>query len=443
MYLPITGTGAGAAPVVNLTWPFIDQSDVVARVNGTPVAYTWTGASQITFSATVPNGTPYDVIRSTPYGAPLVSFTDNAVVTGADLNLASTQLRYVFEEARSLGLGGDAGLRTDLAAPAGALHVNFNVPNSNQIFAQNGAIIFRLGDRVAVGGATVSDFAFPNTSQDWLSQLQVAWGLATGTVDSAHLSSLTNTAAGSAVGIVGASQSKYFSSAGENALGNTGYVVNNHATLATAAWAFYGEAHKITAAAGSTYFMEGDIRTLVDSVSPTPWQQGDVVLFQGGAGAGLSATGQFNASAWAQVVSNPKQFKAGLVFLHDALVDGLAVYLAAQATNPHRLQWGNAAGHGAGAITSTVVGASANGMTFTDSGLQIGGADASPVATFGLNSNSAVGLALSSNLTLFPAASATPASNGQMTWELTNNTTLKVKVKGSDGTVRSTSLTLA
>jgi hypothetical protein len=47
------------------------------------------------------------------------------------------------------------------------------------------------------------------------------------------------------------------------------------------------------------------------------------------------------------------------------------------------------------------------------------------------------------SLTQKPAASATPASNGQMVFELTSNTTLKVKVKGSDGTVRSATLTLA
>ena len=42
-----------------------------------------------------------------------------------------------------------------------------------------------------------------------------------------------------------------------------------------------------------------------------------------------------------------------------------------------------------------------------------------------------------------PPASATPANNGDCVFELTNNTTLKIKVKGSDGTVRSVSLTLA
>lgn len=42
-----------------------------------------------------------------------------------------------------------------------------------------------------------------------------------------------------------------------------------------------------------------------------------------------------------------------------------------------------------------------------------------------------------------PAASATPQQVGSMVFQLTNDTTLVVKVKGSDGTVRSATLTLA
>ena len=41
-----------------------------------------------------------------------------------------------------------------------------------------------------------------------------------------------------------------------------------------------------------------------------------------------------------------------------------------------------------------------------------------------------------------PAASATPADNGDMVFELTDNSTLTIKVKGSDGTVRVVALTL-
>jgi len=56
---------------------------------------------------------------------------------------------------------------------------------------------------------------------------------------------------------------------------------------------------------------------------------------------------------------------------------------------------------------------------------------------------SVTGASTLSTLTLSPAASATPASNGQLTFEATSNTSLTVKYKGSDGTVRGVVLTLA
>lgn len=42
-----------------------------------------------------------------------------------------------------------------------------------------------------------------------------------------------------------------------------------------------------------------------------------------------------------------------------------------------------------------------------------------------------------------PPASNIPATNGEMSFELTSNTELKIRVRGSDGVVRSASLTLA
>lgn len=47
------------------------------------------------------------------------------------------------------------------------------------------------------------------------------------------------------------------------------------------------------------------------------------------------------------------------------------------------------------------------------------------------------------NIIFSPPASATPASNGQLTFQATSNTSLTFKYKGSDGTVRSGSVTLA
>ena len=44
---------------------------------------------------------------------------------------------------------------------------------------------------------------------------------------------------------------------------------------------------------------------------------------------------------------------------------------------------------------------------------------------------------------LTPPASATPAANGTLAFELTSNTSLTIKVRGLDGVVRSAVLTLA
>ena len=46
-------------------------------------------------------------------------------------------------------------------------------------------------------------------------------------------------------------------------------------------------------------------------------------------------------------------------------------------------------------------------------------------------------------LVLKPAAEADPAANGDMVFELTSDTTLTIKVKGSDDVVRSAAITLA
>ena len=47
------------------------------------------------------------------------------------------------------------------------------------------------------------------------------------------------------------------------------------------------------------------------------------------------------------------------------------------------------------------------------------------------------------NLTIKPSASITPSVNGTLTFEATSNTSLTIKFKGSDGVVRTTTLTLA
>ena len=55
----------------------------------------------------------------------------------------------------------------------------------------------------------------------------------------------------------------------------------------------------------------------------------------------------------------------------------------------------------------------------------------------------AAALATKAGTVLVPAASATPANNGEMVFEHTSNTSLTLRLKGTDGVVRSVALTLA
>ena len=52
-------------------------------------------------------------------------------------------------------------------------------------------------------------------------------------------------------------------------------------------------------------------------------------------------------------------------------------------------------------------------------------------------------LVTKANPVLLPAASTTPANNGELVFERTSNTLLTLRLKGTDGVVRSVALTLA
>jgi hypothetical protein len=57
--------------------------------------------------------------------------------------------------------------------------------------------------------------------------------------------------------------------------------------------------------------------------------------------------------------------------------------------------------------------------------------------------NNAGNLSITGTLFQIPNANVIPATNGQLAFEVTNNTTVTLKLRGTDGTVRSLALTLA
>src|SRR6185312_13042802 len=175
-------------------------------------------------------------------------------------------------------------------------------------------------------------------------------------------------------GILGGAQSLFSTSAATATIGISGYAVNNNATLATDAWAFYGECHNTTSSVNGCIGMELDPRTTVASVSPSPAQQGNVLGEQLACGAGLATTGQ-DCSAAIQLARNPTKFKVGINFMQDALTgnDGTTGSATAIALpKGDTIQWYNSSGVTTAAIASTIATA-ANGinLNFNDNGLQV------------------------------------------------------------------------
>lgn len=257
-----------------------------------------------------------------------------------------------------------------------------NQLRTGQHFAQNGARIHRLNDRVFIAAATQNDGAFPNVDRCWMDDLWVGGGFSSGPGVSSVFYLANDTNPNSAIGVLSAVQSKDFTSAGTTGIGGFSCVFNNHATLATKVYGHYIEAHRTTAATADTYGLEIDTRTLKATVQPTPRQLGDVAALQLASGAEWSSSGQYDASCFIQMAANPMKAKVGINVMHDALVDiGGGVTEVMNMNKYGLLSWFDAAGARSGFITSSAATA-ATGTNITLADNQINLASTSGALNF-------------------------------------------------------------
>lgn len=91
-----------------------------------------------------------------------------------------------------------------------------------------------------------------------------------------------------------------------------------------------------------------------------------------------------------------------------------------------------------GYIVQQTTGTTANANLMIDAG-----AGTVPAGNWNIYSDSALANYLKGQLTWVPPSSATPAANGDLTFERTSNTSLTLRLRGTDGVVRSVALTLA
>lgn len=345
---------------------------------------------------------------------------------------------------------------------------------TGQFFSDLGAVVNRINDRLFVGAAAVNDGAYPNVSQDWLTQYQRSIGFSDGSIVSTTAAILGGDDPQIGYALITGARSLHATNAGTACIAFASFALNNSPTIHTKAWGGYFDVKRTSAAAAETYGLEIDIASLTPTIAPTPYQQGDVVALQLGSGGELPATGQQDTSTAIGMYPNGSRFQRGIVFGSGSISSDVAIEMP----KDYQIRWLNAAGHVGGSISSSATGALAGNINFTDGGVQISGADGSAVAYFnplagGANwitiggattgtspfvaaqgSDTNVDLALVTkgtgrlvgfaDLIWEPAAANSLTINGQFSVEVQSNAAVKLAYRGTDGVVRkSASIALA
>lgn len=247
----------------------------------------------------------------------------------------------------------------------------------NAFFAQNGAKINRIADRLFVGPATANDGAYPNVGKDWL-QEYFASTIAGGTVGPMVGTMMSVLSSNGQFGFVSGSRSSDNPTAGSmNTIGIASFVINDNTTSESTVYAYYGEARRMPAVDEQlTICMELDVSNQSYYVPPTPYAQlpGSTYVHQIASGCGIPwLPYTANTTAGINFRGNPTKFGTGILFGADSIVGtdgytgaGAAISLA----KGHSLVWYAGDGHQTCQIQGGVNDYNtAMNMIFSDSGV--------------------------------------------------------------------------
>lgn len=92
-------TGNGSTKNYTFSFPYLDQSHVVVRLDGVVVtAFTFLNSSTIAFTSAPSVGALIEIRRVTPKDTPIVNFQDGSVLLERDLDLLAVFNLYVAQE---------------------------------------------------------------------------------------------------------------------------------------------------------------------------------------------------------------------------------------------------------------------------------------------------------------------------------------------------------
>jgi hypothetical protein len=235
---------------------------------------------------------------------------------------------------------------------------------TGQFWANDGAVVTRLTDRLLVGAAVDNDAQKPNVVPDWLTQI-VNWPVfnATSAITSRH----------GKIALTTASQTSDLdplaADSVETTIGVASFAIsNNPGTYPSgfyASYAFYGEAWVLPGTVSNSFGAELEALNLsgIDNGTPTPYRElltGSVQALRLGSGGGQGRSPNTALSAIA-IVPNLSTFNVGIVFEKGSITgtDGFTGFGTAIAmAKGHLVAWyadgGDGIGEGTFFLTSTV-----------------------------------------------------------------------------------------
>lgn len=258
------------------------------------------------------------------------------------------------------GTGNDPALRSDIAAPEGARLMGLdpvasappgsvaeflqklNQPTTAKFYAEDGARIQRLRDRVFGGAAAKHTGTNDGSQPDWLTQFLLSLGRTFGFqhVTTFAILSELNTAGQNS--ILGAAHTADLAAVG-NAIGVLGVGINDNTLYSTGAWGGYFEGFQQPGALGPAYAAEFDTinRNAYVTVDPYGQQANQVIALQVASGAEFPGT--FDATAILNAQNNGARFGVGFNFgatsLRGTNGDGAGIGHAFQFARGHGMRW--------------------------------------------------------------------------------------------------------
>ena len=273
-----------------------------------------------------------------PYSPPAGLVDVNAI----RIDLAST------DTGKGAGLVGFNPVSEAPAGTAAEFLQKLNQPATERFYAEDGARVQRLRDRVFGGAAADNNGTNVGSQPDWLTQFLISLGRTFGFQHVTQFAILTqergdDTAAFIASNaILGAGKTSTINGTG-NAIGVLGVGVNDNTSYSTGAWGGYFEGFQQPGALGPAYAVEFDTinRNTYVTVDPYGQQATQVVAMQIASGAEFPGTS--DATAVANIQNNGARFGVGFNFgatsLRGTNGDGSGLGNAFQFARGHGMRW--------------------------------------------------------------------------------------------------------